>query len=44
MQFGRQSENDARRERGTAPPVVAGGHDPMGWMCSKDPDHFHKGA
>ena len=41
MQFGRVSENDARR--GNAPTVSASAQDPMGWICSKDPDHFRQG-
>jgi hypothetical protein len=44
MKFGRESENDALRDRGTAPTVSASAPDPMGWICSKDPDHFLKGA
>lgn len=44
MQFGRESENNARRDRGTVPPVSPASHDPMGWICSKDPDHFRKGV
>ena len=42
MQFRRESENDARKVPAVA--KSASGHDPMGWSCSKDPDHFRKGA
>jgi hypothetical protein len=44
MQFRRESENDARKDPAAASPKSAAGHDPMGWSCSKDPDHFRKGA
>ena len=44
MQFRRESENDARKDAGAAPAKSAGGQDPMGWSCSKDPDHFVKGV
>ena len=44
MQFGRETENNARRDRRDIPPVSAAAPDPMGWICSKDPDHFKKGA
>jgi hypothetical protein len=44
MQFRRESENDARLDPGTVPAKSASGHDPMGWSCSKDPEHFSKGA
>ena len=43
MQFRRESENDARKDP-AASAKSAAGHDPMGWSCSKDPDHFSKGA
>jgi len=41
MQFGRESLNDARRTPGK--PLASGALDPMGWICSKEPDHFSKG-
>ena len=44
MQFGRESENDAQRDKASRPAVNAAAHDPMGWICTKDPDHFRKGA
>jgi hypothetical protein len=44
MQFRRESENDARKDPAAASAKSATGHDPMGWSCSKDPDHFRKGA
>lgn len=42
MQFGRESLNDARRGPGIAR-ASAAALDPMGWICSKEPDHFRKG-
>ena len=42
MQFGRESDNDARRAPGTAPVASAASaaHDRMGWICTTDIDHF----
>jgi hypothetical protein len=44
MQFGRTSLNDARRSvqsgtRAGVGPTL----DPMGWICSVEPDHFKTG-
>jgi hypothetical protein len=44
MQFGRTSLNDARRSvqsgtRAGVGPTL----DPMGWICSVEPDHFKSG-
>ena len=44
MQFRRESENEARKGPAAASAKSPAGHDPMGWSCSKDPDHFRKGA
>lgn len=44
MQFRRESENDTRKDAAAVSASSAAGHDPMGWSCSKDPDHFRKGA
>jgi len=44
MQFRRESENDTRKDAASVSAKSAAGHDPMGWSCSKDPDHFRKGA
>lgn len=41
MQFGRESQNDARRT--PAKPVASAALDSFGWICSKEPDHFSKG-
>lgn len=45
MQFGRESDNDARRAPGTGPVASAAsaGHDRMGWICTTDVDHFRTG-
>jgi hypothetical protein len=42
MQFGRESLNEARRAQGAAPSAFAAAHDTMGWICSKEPEHFRK--
>ena len=44
MQFRRESENDVRKDAAAVSARSAAGHDPMGWSCSKDPDHFRKGV
>jgi hypothetical protein len=44
MQFRRESENDLGKDAAAVAARSAAGHDPMGWSCSKDPDHFRKGA
>ena len=43
MQFGRESDNDAKRAPITAPTRTRAAYDPTGWVCSKDLDHFRKG-
>lgn len=45
MQFGRESDNDARRAPGTVPlaSAASAAHDRMGWICSTDVNHFRTG-
>lgn len=45
MQFGRESDNDARRAPGTVPlaSAASAAHDRMGWICSTDVNHFQTG-
>jgi hypothetical protein len=42
MQFGRESDNEAVQNQ-TAPSSFTP-HDPKGWFCSKEPDHFEHAA
>lgn len=43
MQYGRESDNDARQTPVAGRPVFAASSETKGWICSKETSHFLKG-